>query len=245
LLLGHNLWIVREPADEEKEKIKLITGDSFPESEVAIRAERIKEFKILTADQTRKVTDFQIEGSSLTTTIAGKPYTAFVAAVELFPNPIILEAEKFAHYIEEEDAWAFTFPAFTPTTKDVKQRESYAKFAKALIKNSDGSSDIFTSEIGHRLEIVPVELPETAVPKMRVQVLFEGQPIANLRVSGGAQGLNNGLYLAHARTNQDGFAEIEIYPEKLQFLRTHFIRRHPDSENFEWESFWASVTFCI
>lgn len=244
LLFGHNLWLVKRSEDNENAEIEINTGDTFPQSEVAIRPERIKEFKIMSVGETQQITDFRVKGNSLTTTIAKEPDVAFVAAIELYPHPIELEGEKFARYIEDEDAWLFTAPYFTAEKKDGTQRESYAKFAKALVKNNvEEEMEIFISRVGHRLEIIPVGLSEIPRKKLRVQVLFDGEPIESLRVSGGAKGLNNGSYLTHTRTDKKGFAEIEIYPERLQFLRTHFIRRHPDPSNFEWESFWASITF--
>jgi hypothetical protein len=40
-------------------------------------------------------------------------------------------------------------------------------------------------------------------------------------------------------------ANVEIPKSGHWFARTHFIRRTCDKENFDWESFWASVTFRI
>lgn len=241
LIFGHNLWLIGK--SEEKTKIEINTGDDFPESETPVKPERIKEFTVLSANGARKISDFRIEGNSLTATVGEKPKAAFVAAIELFPHSIALEADKFAHYIEDEAAWDFTTPDFMIGKTTKTQRESYAKFAKVLIQNEAENLDIFTAKIGHRLEIVLNELPKDADKKMCVQVLFEGKPLKNVRVSSGAEGLNGGKYSAHTRTDENGFAEIEIYPKKLQFIRTHFIRRHSDTANFEWESFWASVTF--
>lgn len=243
LIFGHNLWLIGKSESSEETKIEINTGDAFPESETPVKPERIKEFTVLSADGARKISDFRIEGNSLTATVEEKPKAAFVAAIELFPHPITLEAGKFAHYIEDEAAWDFTAPDFTIEKKAGEQRESYAKFAKVLIKNEAENLDIFTAKIGHQLEIVLTELPKDADKKMRVQILFEGKPLKNVRVSSGAESLNGGKYSAHTRTDESGFAEIEIYPKKLQFIRTHFIRRHSNAANFEWESFWASVTF--
>lgn len=240
LILGHNLWLVGKNETVEKTKIEINTGDDFPASDSAVKTERIAEFKVLSENGAQKINDFTVEGKSLTAIVEEKPKTAFVAGIELLPHPITLEADRFAHYIEDEDAEIFTQPDFIigETVKD--QRESYAKFAKVLVKNNAENTKVFTQKIGHKFEIV---LTEIADKHLRVQVLFEGNPVENLRVSSGAENLNGGKYSAHTRTDENGFAEIEITQNGHWFVRSHLIRRHADAENFEWESFWASVTF--
>jgi len=94
-------------------------------------------------------------------------------------------------------------------------------------------------------EIAPYPLTLQMSEKLPVKVLFEGKPAANLRVSTGGEKLNNGKYLAHTRTDENGLAAVEISGAGLWFVRTHFIRPHADANNFDWESFWASLTFRI
>ncbi len=242
LILGHNLWLVGKNETAEKTKIEINTGDDFPASDSAVKTERIAGFKILSENGAQNISDFTIEGKSLTVIIKEKPKTAFVAAIELLPHPITLEAVRFAHYIEDEDASDFTAPDFVIGETNEQQRESYAKFAKVLVKNNAGNTKVFTQKTGHKFEIVLTEISDKT---LRVQVLFEENPVENLRVSSGAENLNGGKYSAHTRTDENGFAEIEITQNGHWFVRSHLIRRHADVENFEWESFWASVTLYL
>lgn len=242
LILGHNLWLVGKNETAEKTKIEINTGDDFPASDSAVKTERIAGFKVLSENGAQNISDFTVEGKSLTAIVEEKAKTAFVAGIELLPHPITLEADRFAHYIEDEDAEFFTKPDFIIGETLEDQRESYAKFAKVLVKNNSENTKVFTQKIGHRFEIV---LTEIADKHLRVQVLFEGNPVENLRVSSGAENLNGGKYSAHTRTDENGFADIEIAQKGHWFVRSHLIRRHADAENFEWESFWASVTFYI
>lgn len=240
LILGHNLWLVGKNETAEKTKIEINTGDDFPASDSAVKTERIAEFKVLSENGAQKINDFTVEGKSLTAIVEEKPKTAFVAGIELLPHPITLEADRFAHYIEDEDAEIFTKPDFIIGETIEDQRESYAKFAKVLVKNNAENTKVFTQKIGHKFEIV---LTEIADKHLRVQVLFEGNSVENLRVSSGAENLNGGKYSAHTRTDENGFADIQITRNGHWFVRSHLIRRHADAENFEWESFWASLTF--
>lgn len=241
LFFGHNLWLVSK--EEEGEiKIEAITSDTFPESDSAVKPERVASFRIYDEDYSADVTNFEIEGNILAGKIK-RTHKAAVAALELRPHPITLEAEKFAGYIKSEDAEEFVAPHFVSGETIAAQRESYAKFAKVLIKNEAENFEIFTRNVGHKFEIVPVEVPNGK--RLRVQVLYDGKPIGNLRVSAGAANINGGKYLFHTRTDAQGFAEIELTENDLWYVRTHLIRPHSDTENYEWESFWASLTFSM
>lgn len=242
LIFGHNLWLVGKDETAEKTKIEINTGDDFPASDSAVKTERIAGFKVLSENGAQNISDFTVEGKSLTAIVEEKPKTAFVAGIELLPHPITLEADRFAHYIEDEDAEVFTKPDFIIGETLAEQRESYAKFAKVLVKNNAENTEVFTQKISHKFEIV---LMEISAKHLRVQVLFENTPVENLRVSSGAENLNGGKYSAHTRTDENGFAEIEITQNGHWFVRSHLIRRHSDTSNFEWESFWASVTFQV
>jgi hypothetical protein len=46
-------------------------------------------------------------------------------------------------------------------------------------------------------------------------------------------------------TDENGLAKIAISGKGLWFVRTHFIRPHSEKTDFDWESFWASITFRI
>ena len=237
VILGHNLWLITEEKPVKKTQIKINTGDDFPDGEVAIKPERIKDFRVFTEDGNIKIDEFHVENTSLTASFNGNSEAGFAAAIELFPHPITLEASKFAHYITDEQAEISTQPDFTVGETVTPQRESYAKFAKVLVGDRP---DIFTFTAGHQLEIV---LLEKLSGGLKVQVVFGGQPAPNLRISSGREGISGGRYLQHTRTDENGIAEIEITQNGHWYLRTHLIRRHPDQESFEWESFWASITF--
>ena len=246
VILGHNLWLV---AKDEKDKIiiEVNTSDNFPLSDSAVKPERVADFRLVSANDSTPITNYEIRENSLVASIAPNEFACF-AALELRPRPIILESEKFAGYIKSEDAEKFVAPQFVSGETTVPQRESYTKYAKVLLDApGEKQSNDFSFAAGHRVEIIPQANPSTvqAGEKLPVKVLFEGNPISGLRVSSGCENLNNGKYAAHTRTDEDGLATVEISGKGLWFVRTHFIRPHTDANNFDWESFWASITFRI
>ncbi len=238
--LGHNFWLVGKNETDEI-KIELVTSDKFPESDSALKRERIADFRVFGADNSAEIKDYQTAENTLFARVE-KDERFVVAAIELYPHPIVLEAAKFGGYIAGEEAENFVAPHFIKGETLAPQRESYAKYAKVLLKN-----EAFNKVVGQKLEIVFDKNPSEieAGEKLKLKVLFDGKPLENLRISSGAENTNSGKYFAQVRTDANGFAEIEIAERGLCFVRTHFIRQHSDAQNFEWESFWTSVTFRV
>ena len=247
LILGHNLWLigVKEAAQI---RVSANTGDNFPESDSAVKPERVANFRLVSPDGAVPIANYQVEENSLIAEVSITNNQSFCVALALHAHPITLEAEKFGGYIKEENAEESVKPNFIAGNTTAAQRESYTKFAKVLLENEPAeTNDISKLVAGHQLEIVP-QITASNVGdnrKLPVQILFEGKPIAGLRVSSGCEELNGGKYSAHTLSDEDGRAEIEIQNDGHWFVRTHFIRPHLDKENFDWESFWASVTFRI
>jgi len=246
VILGHNLWLV---AKDEKDTIivEVNTSDNFPLSDSAVKPERVANFRLVWANESISVTNYEVKENSLIASLAPNE-NACLAALELRPHPITLESEKFAGYIKSEDAEKFVAPQFVSGKTTAPQRESYTKYAKVLLDApGEKQSNDFSFAAGQRFEIVPQINPSMLQTgeKLPVKVLFEGKPIGGLRVSSGCENLNNGKYAAHTRTDDNGLATVEISGKGLWFVRTHFIRPHADAVNFDWESFWASLTFQI
>ena len=236
-VFGHNLWLIAKK-DSQKFRLEINTSDVFPESDSAVKPERLKDFRIVSTSDSAPIENYRVEENSLVADVEGDEN--FYAALELDAHPITLEAEKFAGYIAHEDAQESVEPSFAAGVTIAPQRESYTKYAKVFCQVNQ-SGDAFNSVVGQRFEIVPQTNLRSG--KMIVQILFDGKPAVNLRVSSGCEKINGGKYLAHTRTDDNGLAEIEIERAGHWFARTHFIRPHTDAANFDWESFWASISF--
>ena len=240
-LFGHNFWLAARDEDGNV-KIEFITSDKFPEPDALMKRERIADFRVFAERGVNTIKDYETTEKTLYIRV-GKNEKPRFAAVALFPHPIILDADKFGGYVTSEEAENFVAPNFVKGETLTPQRESYSKYAKALVRN-----DAFAETVGQKLEIVLRQNPSVLKTgeKLKLRILFDGKPIANLRVSSGSEKSNNEKYLAHARTDADGRAEIEIARAgELCFVRTHYIRPHSEAENYEWESFWASMTFRV
>ncbi len=247
VIVGHNLWLIGKN-EQTRIRVEANTGDHFPESDSAVKCERVADFRLVSPDGFAPITNYRVEETSLITDVISGNDRSFCVSLALFAHPITLEAEKFAGYIAEESAGEFVKPNFVAGDTTAPQRESYTKFAKVFIEgNRTQGEDVSALLAGHRLEIIPQIAPSKidSNRKLPVQILFEGKPIAGLRVSTGCEGVNGGKYLSHEITDANGMANIAISDSGHWFARTHFIRPHSNKEDFEWESFWASVTFRV
>lgn len=241
-VFGHNLWLIAKK-EARKIRLEINTSDVFPESDSAVKPERVKNFRIVSSEKSEAVENYRAEENSLVADVESD--TSFYAALELCAHPITLESEKFASYIRHENAEAAVATLFVADQTAAPQRESYAKFAKVFCDaNQTGAN--FNLNIGQRFEIVPqTAFADLRDGKLIVQTLFEGAPLAGLRVSVGCENTNGGKYVAHSWTDANGLAEIAVGNGGHWFVRTHYIRPHSDAENFDWESFWASLTFRV
>lgn len=250
LILGHNLWVIasgKERLPGESLRLEINTSDLFPLSESAVAPERIESFTLMTADGEAPVTAFKAEGASLVAEIAAPHGGMLLAALTLHPRLITLEAEKFLHYLQEEEAEAVIAAREQSGQCDRPGREVYAKYAKTIVQTGQQGGDAFNRIAGQRLEIVPEKNPAAlrVGDWLPVRVLFDGLPANALRVSTGCDGLNNGVYLAHRRTDAEGRTAVEITAPGRWFVRTHFIQAHNDPATAEWESFWSSLAFSV
>lgn len=247
VIFGHNLWLVGKN-ENTRIRVEANTGDHFPESDSAVKPERVADFRVISSNEFAPITDYRVEGNSLVADVPTENDKSFCVALALHAHPITLEAVKFAGYIKEENAEEFVKPNFVAEDTTAPQRESYTKFAKVLMASGEAQTGSVSNLIaGHRLEIVPQIAPSSIGSDrvLPVRVLFEGKPIEGLRVSSGGEGLNDGRYLSNTLTDNNGMANVVIPESGHWFARTHFIRPHLDKENFDWESFWASFTFRI
>jgi len=123
-------------------------------------------------------------------------------------------------------------------------RESYAKYAKAIVNvGAEGSRDLATRPVGLRIEIVPLRDPGVvgADEALPVQVLFDGRPLEGVYVYALAAGSE--AYADGHRTDENGRASVPLPARGLMSLHCIHMRPHADPGEADWESFFATVSF--
>jgi Domain of unknown function (DUF4198) len=248
VLVGHNFWMIAGQRRNQTLRVEAHVGHHFPNGESAIAPERIADFRLISTCGERPLGDCSIDGTALVTKAANICSGATMTVLSLHPRAITLAENSFTKYIQEEDALAFVAPDFVPGVTMAEQHEVYSKYAKAILATAH--DELVCRPVGQKMEIVPERNPATMKPgeQLPLRVLLDGAPISGVRVSSGCDQLAQGGYATHARTDDDGRAEIALPIAGHWFVRSHLIRRHLNAgvaEGAQWESFWPSLTFRI
>lgn len=156
---------------------------------------------------------------------------------------IELEGPKFAHYLDEEGLDDIAAERAKLGIAQSPGRESYARYAKALV-TVGGGTDGWNTKVGLPAELVAVTDPR-AGGTARFQLLYEGKPRANARVDIFRIEPKRLHSIAHARTDADGKVSLAIPSDGVWLVGTTLMRAAPPELGLEgdWESFWVSLQF--
>ncbi|HXF95319.1 MAG TPA: DUF4198 domain-containing protein [Gemmatimonadales bacterium] len=245
LVAAHDFWLI--PVGDE---IHGISSSSFPASDNAVNPARLAEAVAVSAAGR---TPLEIVGAAF---VNGKDSVlvlradpslrgTFWAAVAVKPREIRLTAEQFNDYLDH-DGLPHIYRLREQRGELGKPAvERYQKYAKALITRPGGVS-VALQPVGHRIELVPLADPAglAAGDTLRVTVRFEGKPVPGLTVHAGYAGQPGGTHAQTHLTDAQGQVAVPVTRPGLWYLRTiHMVEiREPP---FEWESFWASLTFRV
>jgi uncharacterized GH25 family protein len=244
---AHDLWLIPPATAAAGQPVQLLAavGMDFPHSENAHD----------TAQYPRRLLVLP-DGGAGTLEPAGKQDKAgllrflptkpgvYAAAVQTQPRLIKLSAEAFNAYLIEDGMPHVYRQRVKDKTLDKPAVERYSKSPKVLVQVGQGGGGDPCRAVGLPLEIVPLKNP-FALRKgdaLPVRVLFQGKPLPEANV--GWQAPGDGTARGYVRTDAAGEALVPLGRTGLLTLRlTHMTR--PNTADYEWESFWTSLTFWI
>jgi len=169
----------------------------------------------------------------------------YVVAVETRPRLIELSAEQFNEYLVADGLPHIYRLRVQEKSLDQPARERYTKSPKLLIQVGRGGEGDASRVVGLPLEIVPLRSPFRlrAGDTLAVRVLFAGKPLADANLGWDLPD-DGDAPSGTVRTNSRGEALVPIARVGLMTIRlTHMTR--PKADDFEWESFWTTLTFRI
>jgi len=224
-------------------QVALNTSEDFPTSEGAPAPDRIARFEAVTAGGRAAVGGYRVEGKSLVAEVTPGPGVTLVAAVT-HPRLIVLEAPVFTEYITEEGLEQTVAARAARGESEKAGRERYSKVTK-LALCAEGQGADFRQLLGLQVEIVPETNPcELRVgDTLRVQVLFEGRPLANVRVGAGYAGVHGHHYPVWVKTDAEGRAAIPLDRSGAWFVRTLHMIPSSEFEDADWQSWFSTLTF--
>jgi len=245
-LAAHDTWLVPTQfrvTPGQPVQVALNTSEDFPTSEAAPAPERIARFETVTAGGSAAVASYRVEGQSLVAEVTPGPGLTLVAAVT-HPRLIVLEAPVFTEYITEEGLEQIVAARAQRGESDKPGRERYSKVTKlALCAEGEGAD--FRRPLGLQVEIVPETNPcgLRVGDTLRVQVLFQGRPLANVQVGAGYAGVHGHHYPVWVKTDVEGRAAIPFDRAGAWFVRTLHMIPSTEFEDADWQSWFSTLTF--
>jgi uncharacterized GH25 family protein len=248
VLVAHDTWLV--PATFRVHvgkpiRVRLATSEAFPTSDSAVAPERVTQFVVRDASGSRPVKDYHVEGNFLVAEVTPERTGHMIVAVETMPRVLVLQPKEFKGYLREEELKSILDARTKAGEADSPGRERYRKIAKSILCVGKARDSAFKKAEGLWLEIIPLSSPCTLDVKSRfeIQVLFQGKPLAGVRVGAGYEGLQGHDYYVWTRTDQKGRALLVFDRPGVWFVRVlHMVRAENDPEA-DWHSAFSTLTF--
>lgn len=230
---GHEFWL--EPSSWQVDRlapvaVRLCVGDNYQAQPLARDSDRIEEFFAVHADARREVVGrdgsnpagfVHIEGAG-THVLGYRSNRAFAAQPD----------EKFVAYLHEDGLEAIIPQRAQPDQPERPVRESYSRYAKALVRAGDGA--LVDRPVGFELELV-AESDDT------FRTLYQGQPLAGALLK--AMRLGGRDAEMSVRTDATGRGRFELREPGAWRISVVHMTRPPAGVDAEWDSLWASLTF--
>ncbi len=249
-LLAHDFWLV-PPAGRATAgaplTVEIAVGMDFPRSESAVKPERLAPRALGPGGREAPVALERREAEERTlATFTPDAPGAWVLAVQTQPSRLELDAIKFNDYLLHDGLPQVLAARMDAGEMDQPSTEQYSRSVKTLIAVGEGVDGVsFTKPVGQTLEIVPLADPLAvrAGQALQVQVLFRGAPLPGARLGWDVPG-NGEILAGETWTDAEGRCWVPIGQPGLFMLRLIHMTR-PRAADFEWESFWASLTFRV
>lgn len=245
---GHDLWLKPrgEVAVGKTLTINAISGVKFPEGDHAPDpAQFPRRVVIDPSGQERPLAAAGREPKAGLMHFTPTQPGIHVFAVETKPRLITLSAEQFNEYLVGDGLPHIFLLRSKEGTLNQAGKERYRKSPKLILRAGQGGGGDACRPVGLPLEIVPLQDPLITKPGtvLPVRVLFESKPLAEANLGWDYPGTEISPR-GTARTNAQGQALIPVdRPGWITIRLTHMTR--PKAPDYEWESFWTTLTFDV
>lgn len=252
-LVAHDLWLVPAKFSNStgtKVEIGLAVGMDFPKSLNTVSKDRVTLVATNGNDTIREFTLAVNEENKMTSAIfAPTKAGVWVVGCETKTNRIELEAKKFNDYLLHDGLPHILAERLDRDELDKPAKEQYSKYTKTIFQVG---KDLDATQIkqamrplGHRLEIIPLEdiTSKKAGEILQVQVLFEQKPLADSNVCWDRAG-NGEKFTGQTWTDSEGKCFVPLAHSGPMTVRLVHMT-HPQTPEYEWESFWSSLTINV
>jgi hypothetical protein len=246
---GHDLWLVSGDyrlRPGESTRVFITNGDAFPESLTLLTEHRVLELRRRGPDGESTVTEFRVDGKSLTFEFLPSASGTHLLALTTRPRRVRLKGEDFEDYLAEERLSELRKLREERGTAETAAVERYQKWAKTFVDvGEEGAADdaSWSEPAGHPLEIVPLTHPNRVPPggELSLRVLFRGEPLAGAPISGArASGPAREI---SSSTDENGEAVVTLGAPGRWYVKAIHLVEAVDDPEVEWDSYWCTLTF--
>lgn len=245
---AHEFWIETSPPAPHAGAPVVMTlrvGERLQGELVGITSSHAASLRVLSAGKdddlaARVPTGSMLPALRLSFAAAG----SHVLAYESHPSQVVLPADKFHAYLQDEGLDWVIRQREAAGTAATPGRERFRRSAKALLKVGGVADGASTRSAHQRLDLTPLDDPlaQATGDRLRFVLRFDGRPQAGVLVKAwhkeGAQ-----LTVLRATTDAQGRFDFSLpVPGRWMLNAVHMVAA-TDSPEVDWDSFWGSVTF--
>ena len=244
---AHDLYLIPgafTPHRGETITIGFHVGDSFPNSEVGGRLDKLRDPLLWWKTGKAGIGNLRVESTRDAGDVVAPGAGDLIASVWTVPTLIELDPAKFTKYLTHEGlaeavAWRESHGEAARPGK-----ERFSKYAKLLMRSGEADG-FFRGPVGHVIEIFAERNPAELKPgsELPIQVMFRGKPAADLQIETAWAGPGKVAMRIAGRTGPDGRLMVPLPAAGMWRIHTIKMERCAEPAVADWESFWASLTF--
>ncbi len=155
--------------------------------------------------------------------------------------------EKFQAFVDHKDLGVTLDEHKAMGHPDSAFRESYRRFAKALV--GVGHARGADQQLGLEIELVALANPYTADLSggMPVQAFLGGAPLSDVQIELFQKNAEDDVRISLHRTDAEGIAVLPVARGHSYLVDTVHLRAAPAGSEADvvWETLWASLTFAV
>lgn len=223
--------------------VEFHSGDSFPNSESPPVLSRVRDARLTSSHGEQNIGQLRVQGKMAVGEFTTPAASGALLTARTIPNFIELDPVKFEQYLEHENLhWVIDWRKGHGESRK-PGRELYSKYVKSIL-HTGGPDSFVCRPSGQTIEFVPFVDPASLKPgqTLQVRILFRGSPARDLHVE--ASSLSGGAVKQRDLGRTDSKGQISIPLDVAGIWKLHAIRMECSNSNeADWESFWASLTF--
>lgn len=240
---AHDFWVepdvfIAEPG--ERLNVRLRQGVGFKGDTLPYINEWFQDFSVVTASGREDV--ISIPGDDPAARLEA-PDGALLIGYESNRAFTELPAEKFNRYLEDEGIEFVRQIRIDADEDELPATEYFVRCAKALVQSGAPQGDVYATELGYRLELIPLSDPYAARvgESLTFRLLYRGKPAADLLLQAFTR--EEPGEIQRVRTDAEGLATVELDSAGVWLVKAVSIQPLIGAPRAKWLSHWASFLF--